>query len=774
MLKNQYFKFLAFLIFALFCYSLFYFSVNAEQPEEKSNEIIVKSGDTLAGLSQKYMNDMKKWPALAEYNNISDPKKLPVGITLKIPPADFTPTGKIETSMTQPSTHKRRDRGQKKLIEPPKISVEPKPQPILQEDPQKNLIRNIERDLLTFENEMRDLVERDSLVKNQKEYNQILKTLDDAKNELGYNNTALAGELLEKAKILYEKLKINVQVETIILKPIKVVQVKGKVDVYNDKEKMWIPSIANITRLLNNNDKIRTSDLSGVTLVAEDGSIIVVRPNTEIEINRNVYDVRNNTLYSKIKLLRGNIIYTTRQDAPVKTVNEIETLEALIDFEGQLSTTLTAEGTVKYELYRGKANILTKNEKVSMPSGTGVYVFPRQKPSQPVKLLESVNLSSPLNNIFSSSSNPELIWQPVKNAEMYLVQIAEDEAFYRLVFEQTVRGLRIRPSALLDGKYYWRVIPIDSNGFFGYTDELRNFMIDTIAPRLVLITPIDDQIINEKFVKFQGFTEPGRVVTINQYTIIPSAKGEFSYSVPLKQGTNIVRLMVSDEAGNTTKIYRMIHADYELQLKYLDNKAYSTIDRWWLNTYDINGQIIFNNDVYQVNVMEWSREIKFDAGSNLMSLGLNFYPFKEINFIYDNDKPILKSLRITPELRGDFAQLVINLIAIDATSALDKNAKITLLEKDDPAKRYNIDLVFNTRTEEYYGRIEVQRALLKKELILAQIEVSDIAGNKTVLSEETLGLTGKPSHFWDKVKTNYKQLGLPLFILSGGGIFFSL
>ena len=290
----------------------------------------------------------------------------------------------------------------------------------------------------------------------------------------------------------------------------------------------------------------------------------------------------------------------------------------------------------------------------------------------------------------------------------------------------------------------------------------------------MLITPIDDQIINEKFVKFQGFTEPGRVVTINQYTIIPSAKGEFSYSVPLKQGTNIVRLMVSDEAGNTTKIYRIIHANYELQLKYLDNKAYSTIDRWWLNTYDINGQIIFNNDVYQVNVMEWSREIKFDAGSNLMSLGLNFYPFKEINFIYDNDKPILKSLRITPELRGDFAQLVINLIAIDATSALDKNAKITLLEKDDPAKRYNIDLVFNTRTEEYYGRIEVQRALLKKELILAQIEVSDIAGNKTVLSEETLGLTGKPSHFWDKVKTNYKQLGLPLFILSGGGIFFSL
>ncbi|MBP7652595.1 LysM peptidoglycan-binding domain-containing protein [Candidatus Dependentiae bacterium] len=743
--------------------------------EDKLKEVTVKSGDTLWSISQEYLKDPLKWNSLSKYNNLENPDVLIPGMKIKIPEGELKAeeTGKNPrtekvsvkpASKTKISKSKSKSKKEIKIVEPPKIVIEEK---IVEES-------KIEKDLRQFENEFNELLAKDSMIKNQREYFQIIKTLDDIKKEIALNNKDVAAELFEKVKILAEKLKINVQVETIILKKVKLVQIKGRVDLYNAKDYMWTPASANIDKILNSGDKIRTGALSNAVITFEDGSSISVRSNSEIEIKRCVYDIRNNTLYSKALLLRGSINYKTRDGLPVKVVNEVECLDSLMEFNGALTASLLIDGTIKYELYYGSGNLMSRSERIGIPNGNGVYIFPGAAPSKPEKLLEPVLLSSPINNVYSKTSVPELLWQPLKGADYYLVQIAEDEMFNKLVFEETVKNSKVKSSALLDGKYFWRIIPIDKNGFNGFSGEYRTFIIDTISPRLTIISPIDDEITNEKYVKIHGFTEPGKNITINRFSIIPDKNGEFRTNVPMNQGTNVIMIETVDEAGNVNKVYKTVHVDYDMQLVCLNNIVYSTIPNWAIHTYNVRGEAVFNNEILDVKYGEWSRDLTLDRGRNVITLSLDGVGYKEIPIIYDNSKPVLKSLRITPDFQGDQAVLTVTLIAVDANSPLSKNAKVILIDKDNTGRKFQADLVYNSKTNEYYGKIIGDPQILKSELILAYVSVSDIVGNTVYLNEETIEIPGQPTLFWDKVKTNYKQLGLPVFILSAGGILFSL
>ena len=55
------------------------------QPIEKIELYTVQKGDTLSGIAKKYYGKAKLWPRIADSNNISDPRKIRVGMQLKIP-----------------------------------------------------------------------------------------------------------------------------------------------------------------------------------------------------------------------------------------------------------------------------------------------------------------------------------------------------------------------------------------------------------------------------------------------------------------------------------------------------------------------------------------------------------------------------------------------------------------------------------------------------------------------------------------------------------------
>ena len=751
-----------------------------------ADEVVIKQGETLWSISGKYLNDPNKWIYIAKYNNLTNPDVLSANTKIKIPKGDLAKlmpdvqpvSSSAVSAASSKSTVSKKQNSQTSKKSQSKdqqdIKVKPDVSVLSAAEIQRKQIEELYKEISVFETQFTDLVSRDSMIKNQKEYFQVSKAIEEARGELSLGHLAVSKELLEKAKIISEKIKINVQVETMILKTVKLTEFKGKIDIYFLKDQMWVPAVAAVDRSLRNGDKIRAGSLSGAVLAFEDGSQLIVRSNSEIEIKRSIFDIKNNTLYSRIALLRGYIQYKSLENLPIKTVNELECLDSFSEFYGNLAATVFQDNTIKYELYSGMANIISRNEKRTLQNGFGLYIFPGASPSAPSQLLNPVQLFSPANNVYSKTSTPELSWGSGAGAENYLIQIAEDEYFHKIVYEETARQTKKKSTALLDGKYYWRVIPIDKNGFYGFVKESRMFLIDTIAPRLALLSPKEDEIINEKYVIFHGMTEPGRNVKINNFTILPDKNGEFKYSIPLMQGTNIVRLEASDNAGNITTLYRLFHIDYDLQLVHYNNRVYSTIPSWNISTYYSDGEVIFNSQVFDVKQGEWKQPLTMEKGMNNMTIGISRMPYKEIKFVYDNEKPELKSLRISPEVNGDNATLTFYLKVNDSNSPLERNAKIILFEKNDPSSRYEIELVYNQSSEEYYGKLEAPRKIITKELILGYASVSDIAGNTAYLSEDAVYYPGQPTLFWDKIKTNYKQLGLPMFVISMGGILFAL
>jgi Uncharacterized protein containing LysM domain len=54
--------------------------------KEKNYQLYtVAEGDSLSSIAQKFYGDLYRWPLILEYNNLTDPNLIEVGMVLKIP-----------------------------------------------------------------------------------------------------------------------------------------------------------------------------------------------------------------------------------------------------------------------------------------------------------------------------------------------------------------------------------------------------------------------------------------------------------------------------------------------------------------------------------------------------------------------------------------------------------------------------------------------------------------------------------------------------------------
>jgi len=79
---------------------------------------------------------------------------------------------------------------------------------------------------------------------------------------------------------------------------------------------------------------------------------------------------------------------------------------------------------------------------------------------------------------------------------------------------------------------------------------LPEYFKDNIAPELVSISPRDEFITVESFVRLFGYTEPRINVEVNGDTIKTDEEGYFTKQVNLKSGNNPVTILLKDKYGN--------------------------------------------------------------------------------------------------------------------------------------------------------------------------------------------------------------------------------
>ncbi len=75
--------------------------------------------------------------------------------------------------------------------------------------------------------------------------------------------------------------------------------------------------------------------------------------------------------------------------------------------------------------------------------------------------------------------------------------------------------------------------------------------VDTVAPALEVVEPMEGFRTNELSVTVSGLSEPGARVSVNGAPVVVDAEGRFSTTQTLRRGSNTITVTASDEAGNT-------------------------------------------------------------------------------------------------------------------------------------------------------------------------------------------------------------------------------
>jgi hypothetical protein len=79
----------------------------------------------------------------------------------------------------------------------------------------------------------------------------------------------------------------------------------------------------------------------------------------------------------------------------------------------------------------------------------------------------------------------------------------------------------------------------------------RQVMVDSSAPTIEIVEPLDGFRTQERSVTVVGVSEPGATVLVNGMAVTVDEFGKFSTSVTLDEGKNTITVKATDAAGNT-------------------------------------------------------------------------------------------------------------------------------------------------------------------------------------------------------------------------------
>jgi hypothetical protein len=74
---------------------------------------------------------------------------------------------------------------------------------------------------------------------------------------------------------------------------------------------------------------------------------------------------------------------------------------------------------------------------------------------------------------------------------------------------------------------------------------------DETPPGLVVVSPVPGSSVTDTNYVFQGFSEPGATVTVDNISTVANEAGRWSVSIVLEEGENEHKVTATDESGNT-------------------------------------------------------------------------------------------------------------------------------------------------------------------------------------------------------------------------------
>ncbi|GMU01754.1 hypothetical protein KH5H1_58740 [Corallococcus caeni] len=217
---------------------------------------------------------------------------------------------------------------------------------------------------------------------------------------------------------------------------------------------------------------VATGDTGRAELALADGSHLFLSPHSAVRLGTLELTAERQRKVL-LDLVKGTV---ETQAAPggAGSTFEVRTRGAVAGVRGtRFRVAQQEDGTSRVETLEGKVALGAEQGSVDVGAGFGSRAKPAQAPEAPRALLTAPALERPRGGTYPKA--PALVWKAVPGAKLYRVELAATADFTGDVRVQESANPTVDAAAPGAGKWFWRVLAVDADGFVGYPSKIFSF-----------------------------------------------------------------------------------------------------------------------------------------------------------------------------------------------------------------------------------------------------------------------------------------------------------
>jgi len=309
--------------------------------------------------------------------------------------------------------------------------------------------------------------------------------------------------------------------------------------------------------------QVRIKFLKGEILRLSENSLIILKPEKKEET---------------VELLSGELRASEAKVLTASAVVEPQVSPTLA--KPDFKTKIKEDKTTLVSVYKGKVDLVSQGERVTIPEGFMSQAKLNYAPEKPIALPAPPDLSRAKEelgkeaapelpeegkleekiNLLESLAGLDFSEQKTKLGIEYLhLQVASDSEFMNILEDKKLESIEeYKRSRLPDGEYFWRVSYIYEDELESEYSSVRSFIVTTAPPTLEVSSPREGEKIRDEFVKVKGRTAKDCTVVVNDKPAYVNEEGDFLVVLYLSQGKNIITVNSQDSYGNVAALEREV------------------------------------------------------------------------------------------------------------------------------------------------------------------------------------------------------------------------
>ena len=253
---------------------------------------------------------------------------------------------------------------------------------------------------------------------------------------------------------------------------------------------------------LNLGDRLKTAANSNVAIQFADKSILTLHENSLIRFDHLSAHGTTGMVDSRMHLLKGRTDTRVTPAVGPGSRFEIKTPSAISAVRGTeyRAAIVSADNTSNIEVLKGKVAVSGAKKKELVKAGFGTQVAQGKPPIAARKLLPAPKLEPLPERI--RRINWLIQWQPIKGAEKYRIEVANQREFNTLIWHEYSAYTKAAFPNLPDGHYFVRIRGVDKLALEGKS-VVQEIVLDAHPQPPVPLKPEDNFVLRGKAPQLQ-------------------------------------------------------------------------------------------------------------------------------------------------------------------------------------------------------------------------------------------------------------------------------